>query len=299
MGRISELQIELQAAQTFASHISMLCPNCEFQINDDLPVPEPDCMTVGETKTFLSECTEKVNCKNCKSQFICQISFANGVWEGSLVKFPNHVVQLEPPRYWPPMDDWLRGPPSKSPYNDLTQTLAEVKSIVKKTGHQIGSSLINRMCFSQIISAFEAYLSDTLLNGVNNNFEKMAAVAETDLDLKKQKYSLTEVSKGKEFVSEQVVTHLRSLVYHNLPRIDPLFKAAFNTSIIKNSDDLRKFMSYINDRHNCVHRNGRNKDDEPPAKFTANFVLEAIEFILSISSELENNAEIQGEEIPF
>ena len=300
MGRLSERLLEIREEQQFSAPFRTECPNCKRDIGGELIVTEPE--DVEGTENPSISCQSEVHCEYCGKRFACNVEVAGGKCLVALQDVPDHAISVGQPRLWPPAADWLNGPPSKSPYNDFSLSLSELKRIATRAHELAGDSLTNRMCFSQIMSAFEAYLSDTLLNGVDQDFDKMIAVAEKDTELNKIRFTLTDVSKGKSLVAEKVTDHLRGLIYHNIPRISPLYEAAFGTPIIQERTDLETFMKYVSDRHDCVHRNGRDKNDASPVKFTVQFVLDAISFFEAVTERLEESIRANndcGEEIPF
>ncbi|AHI06546.1 hypothetical protein BDW_10230 [Bdellovibrio bacteriovorus W] len=63
---------------------------------------------------------------------------------------------------------------------------------------------------------------------------------------------------------EKITHYLKSSVlYHNLERVEVLYKNSFGFSLLKDFPDQNKLFKIIHLRHDCVHRNGFNKDGVP------------------------------------
>ena len=161
-----------------------------------------------------------------------------------------------------------------------------------------GESFINRMVFSQHISALEAYLSDTLLKEVTDKRNSALALVEKDDDLGKRRFTLKEIAGDADLVSNTVLSYLRSVVYHNLPRVNALYRIVFTVDLfgLFDDDERSKLMAAINHRHDCVHRNGRNDQGETLGIFTVDYVKEISTILRKLVDGVEDR--LMGD-LPF
>ena len=103
----------------------------------------------------------------------------------------------------------------------------------------------------------ETYLSDTLIKSVTENDEHLRKFTETYKPFKKQIFTTDDIFNRMDHLKDNVKGQLRELMYHNLPKIKPIFKDSMEIDIgvIK---ELYKAAVLI--RHDIVHRNGKDKD---------------------------------------
>ena len=147
---------------------------------------------------------------------------------------------------------------------------------------------MNRMIFAQQISALEAFLADRLINRVIEDSEARARLLALDHDLLKAKYSLSEISAEPNFVTSRVRAHLRTIAYHNLPRVSILYKAAFDTDLLAMlGEDKDRLFKAIELRHDCVHRNGRDKEGKRLDVFTKDYVSSVSSLIQGFVEKLD------------
>ncbi|MBB4120737.1 hypothetical protein [Martelella radicis] len=150
-----------------------------------------------------------------------------------------------------------------------------------------GNHLVNRMVFSQQVTALEAYLGDTLLNEVMSNKEAMQRLIDKDDDLIKEKFTLSEVSKDPGLVERKVRTHLRKIMYHNLKKVDVLYNIAFGVRILDLAVDKKSLLKAVLVRHDCVHRNGFDQEGNEIDVFTKTFVQGAADQIKAFVEGIE------------
>ncbi|WP_245478270.1 MULTISPECIES: hypothetical protein [unclassified Mesorhizobium] len=151
-----------------------------------------------------------------------------------------------------------------------------------------GDHLVNRMIFSHQVTALEAYLGDTLLNEVMGDKAAMQRLIDQDEDLGKKKFTLSEVSKEPALVERRVREHLRSVMYHNLKKVDVLYNIALGVRILDLASDKASLFKAVLLRHDCVHRNGFDKEGKEIDVFTKAFVQETADLIKIFVEEIQN-----------
>lgn len=151
-----------------------------------------------------------------------------------------------------------------------------------------GAHLVNRMVFSHNIGALESYLSDTLINLVSNDAAAMNRLLAKDKELKEKKFTLAEIASGKELVRAEVLGHLRSIVYHNIPRVRALYQIAADIDLFELlGDDKDKLFKAIEYRHDCVHRNGRDSKGNRLEVFSKAYVQETADLMRRLVARVE------------
>lgn len=179
----------------------------------------------------------------------------------------------------PDADYWLDYESSPNPYRVFLSSYHHTGLLLSQHGSMLGDNLFNRMIFSQQITALEAYLGDTLLNDVMNDKKAMQRLIDNDDDLAKEKYTLSEVSKDPGLIESKVRAHLREVLYHNLAKVDVLYNIALGVRILDLTADRKRLFKAVLLRHDCVHRNGFDKDGNEINIFTKVFVQDTADLI--------------------
>ncbi|WP_271567226.1 hypothetical protein [Bradyrhizobium sp. CCBAU 11386] len=151
-------------------------------------------------------------------------------------------------------EDWVTYEAPDHPKAILIDLYHHARDLLAEHGGG-GAHLLNRMIFAQQIEGLQAYLADTLINLVKNDSDAMKRLITGDSDLLAKKFSLSEISANAQPIEQEVLSHLRSIVYHNIPKVRALYKIAANVDIFEmlgaSKDRLFKAIEY---RHDCVHR---------------------------------------------
>ncbi|MBB4397016.1 hypothetical protein [Bradyrhizobium sp. ERR14] len=109
-----------------------------------------------------------------------------------------------------------------------------------------------------------------------------------DKELKEKKFTLAEIASGKELVKAEVLGHLRSIVYHNIPRVRALYQIAADIDLFELlGDDKDKLFKAIEYRHDCVHRNGRDSKGNRLEVFTKAYVQETADMMKHLVGKVE------------
>lgn len=140
-------------------------------------------------------------------------------------------------------------------YNNFTDAMNDLDLINSGNNHPV----IQRMIFSTVISAMEAYLSDTLkrnvLNreGVKRRFVKIYNVYSSDKLEGKNIFDYIDKLDG------YIKYHIdKKMSFHDTQLIDSIYTKVLHCKIDK--DKLKKLRAFVEKRHDIVHRNGKDKD---------------------------------------
>ncbi|WOB26946.1 MULTISPECIES: hypothetical protein [Xanthomonas] len=185
--------------------------------------------------------------------------------------------------------DWLNQDAPSDPYIVFINSHRQASDLLTKHGETQGTSLLNRMIFSNQITALEAYLCDTLINEVkisDGSLERLIAKAN---ELADAKFTLSEIYKSPTLVSDTAIEYLRSVLYHNLAKVDVLYKIALGFNILSLSDDISSLFKAVSLRHDCVHRNGFKKDGNQHTAFTKTYVEATGDLIFKFVEKIQRN----------
>lgn len=187
----------------------------------------------------------------------------------------------------PEPDDWLNYETPSNPYTIFMNSYHHTGDLLADHGGAHGEFLLNRMVFSHQVTALEAYLGDTLINEVMGDAIAMQRLIVTAEELVRTKFALAEIAKSPDLVQSTVMTYLRSVLYHNLAKVDVLYKIALEFRILNLATDKSRLFNAVTLRHDCVHRNGFDKDGNELNVFTKEFVQETADLIRGFVDSIE------------
>lgn len=176
--------------------------------------------------------------------------------------------------HYPDPNEWVDYGIPDDPFSVFMDSYHRTGDLLAELGSDDGSHVLNRMMFAHQITALEAYLCDTLIKAVFLDPASKERLMRDDTDLSKAKFSLAEISAAPDLVDTTIRDHLRAILYHNLPRVDALYRSALEFGFLKLLADRAPLMKAILYRHDCVHRNGSDKDGNRLTVFTKSYIQE-------------------------
>ena len=115
---------------------------------------------------------------------------------------------------------------------------------------------LNNMLFAQVVTAVEAYLSSSFIATVVKDDTLIRKLVETDPDLAKRQFSLREIFTQWEQLKFLVARYLKDLIFHDLKKVKPMYASVLDIDF----GDVAWLFRAVLIRHDCVHRNGFDKD---------------------------------------
>ncbi|WP_243688436.1 zinc-ribbon domain-containing protein [Geotalea toluenoxydans] len=113
-----------------------------------------------------------------------------------------------------------------------------------------------RMVYGSIITAMETYLCDAFFHKVTNDETLIEKLLTSTPEFRERKYAIADIIEWKKHTKKKVSDYLLDIVWHNLPKIELLYKNVLNVAFPKDIEALHRSISI---RHDLVHRNGRSK----------------------------------------
>lgn len=112
------------------------------------------------------------------------------------------------------------------------------------------------MLHAHIIASVEQYLSSIFIHKVTNSDLLTRKLIETDPLLGKRTFTLKEIYIQHEKIKVNVASYLKSLIFHRLKIIRPMYKNVFGYEF----SDISWLTNAILIRHDCAHRAGYDKE---------------------------------------
>ncbi|MCA1371522.1 hypothetical protein I6F15_30000 [Bradyrhizobium sp. BRP14] len=194
----------------------------------------------------------------------------------------------------PEPDEWIDYSVPDNPFSIFMSSYHHAGDLLADHGSNEGGHLVNRLIFSHQITAMEAYLADRLINQVETDAGAFQRLLDGDEDLAKEKFTLAEISKEPALVQQKVREHLRSIQYHNLAKVDVLYNIALGIRILNLTRDKASLFKAVKLRHDCVHRNGFDKDGNELKFITKSFVQDTADLIRSFVQAIERAVQVRS-----
>lgn len=246
---------------------------------------------------IFSEDQTEVTRTHCKPEFPVHVQTTANGCEVTLDEYPYTVVEADYPFDTVPDDDWYDQDVPVSPYDhfvDAHHHLGHLLAQVNEQGRdiQIPSSslaIVNRMVFTQAIAAMEAYLGDALKNGVLGDSAATRKMLVEDKELSKISISLADIAANPMIVRDAVAKYLSDQIYHKLTHVTERYRVAFGFSIWPNKDTADKLFAAVILRHDCVHRNGKDKAGNELTGITREYVNGILDAALALVVHIERS----------
>ncbi len=284
----------------FETTAKFTCPKCKRFVSSTVEIPEPS-WSAELASDNTSEGPTEVVCPKCETVFCASCFNSLGSCDITLDDYPDTSVDADLAQYSSDGDNWSDYEAPANPEDIFFDSYHYATELLAEHGGE-GTHLVNRMIFVQQVSALEAYLADTLINIVAADEEAMARLLASDRDLSSKKFTLAEIASNTAIVEIEAFAYLRSIIYHNIPKVRSLYKIAARVDLFEllgaDKDRLFKAIEY---RHDCVHRNGRDSKGSWLDVFTKAYVQETADLmkalVVGVESKIYQSQSISTESI--
>lgn len=228
--------------------VSFMCPHCGHPASAWLKIP-------GDEDEHL----EEVSCLNPEDEheWTVVIRKGNNGYSAELEEDPEVDVSIDVDDR---CDDWEEPEPEPGAYGIFISAMRDWKINVSELSTVGGAGSRNRMLFVMLYSILEAYLSDTIIGAAMEDVSVQRKMLKLD-SLKDKQISLETVLDKPDIVKDMVKTMLQGLSFHKLGAINGICESSFGKPILpRDKDDRNLVMKSIDKRHDCVHRNGVDKE---------------------------------------
>jgi hypothetical protein len=274
--------------QLFESRVHFRCPACRHHNVQNVEVPELD-YSADSPSDFTSQGDATLWCEACESEFPSSVWCNGSYCQFTLDDYPQIKLTGDAPFYSQDQNDyWIDYDPPDDPFAICLTTLDQIGSLLTdKPTHKDDPQLLNRMLFSQAITALETYLFDTLMRRVTSDRDVLVRLANRDRLLSQEKFTLQTLANNQLLLEEHTRKYLGGVLYHNLERVNFLFEAAFGFSMKENDSSWELLLEAVRYRHDCVHRNGMNSEGQKLLIFGREYVGQAIGAIQGFVRRIE------------
>lgn len=242
--------------------IKFTCPFCnEENETDGYYVPEPDYSAETGHESTNSEYYEH-NCIKCDELFNIELHNSYNGGYGQIESDSDNGIDINDidiEEYYNDFYDDYDYNTEVGYYEDFKREIVEIYSILENSKNLIHKNSLHKMLYAHTITIMETYLSDTLIQKILSSKEIKRKFIENYTDYDTKKICFKDILSELEKLEKTIKTDLQELIYHNLGKIKPIYKAILDIEFGK--DETSKIMQCVNKRHHIVHRNGKDKDN--------------------------------------
>lgn len=165
-------------------------------------------------------------------------------------------------------------------YKIFENALIEIKDIKLDNS----TPVLQRMIFSSVITAMEAYLSDTMKRYVLNRHAIKRRFVESYSSFTNKKIQANTVFSFMDSLDREITNEIDKISFHNINLVTGLYKNVLLCEFPK--DKVARLSDSVDIRHDIVHRNGFNKDKEL-IHIEKEDVIELIELVTDVVSYID------------
>lgn len=276
---MSDLLIEKWAAEPVDIEVTFLCPQCGHPAAAWLKVPGDD-----------EDYAEEVSCLNSEEdhEWTVRLRKKNGIRTAYLEGQPGFKVSIH--ELDTSDDDWDEPLPEPGAYGIFLDAMREWRTNVSALGELDGGSSRNRMLFGTLYSIIEAYFADAIIGSalVDVKVQRQLIKLE-ELGLHDKQLSLDTVLDKPTIVRDMIRGTLQGLSFHKLIMVSRISEIAFGKPILpRDKDDRALAIRSVDKRHDCVHRNGVDKQGNKHTDITLDYLTKMGSILEEMAQSLEN-----------
>ena len=279
----------------YSCDIEYVCPSCREAVADTVLVSEPNWSEDRAEDRYINE-DDEIACPECEAAFVVHIGNRDGEVDMVFAEHPGNLISCSMGGHRAPdrdeQDYWDEA--AEIPAYSFKGSVNDALDLLHTHGTDWCTSTVNRMVFIHCFAALEAYLGDKLVNHIKSDADALLRIVTQDKDLKDRKLSLVSVLEDGDIVFKEVTSHLRGVLYHNLPKVQVLYRIAAKFNIFPNDGVRKSLFEALPLRHDCVHRNGRDKDGIERDRLTRKYVSDVAANMRGLVDHIEKQLPPEG-----
>jgi hypothetical protein len=134
--------------------------------------------------------------------------------------------------------------------------------------------MLRRMLLAQSITAMEVFFADTLIPAAATNVEVQERMLKSKgIGIGATQFRLSDAAGKVDFAKDQLVGYLRAVSFHDIAKVTKLFQVGLRVDILPGEVELKKVETAIKQRHDCVHRNGKDRETGKELEISSEWLL--------------------------
>lgn len=264
-------------------------PSCAGVISETLWVSEPDFSAERMSDGDAIE-DHYVTCPECDTDYVVDTVNGMGGFHATL----DGETLSTAIEYDPEPDDYedflLNYVPANDTVGAFEKACSEIFALLADY-QPMPASMLSRMIYSQLIATMEAYLSDKILKLATTHTEIKQRLAKSAGFVQGQTVKLSDILLDPALGENSFKIGLQSVLYHDLEKVEKLYNIAFKCSFFPPSGDIKSHLeAAVKIRHDCVHRNGTDKEGVVH-QFDETMIRDLAQNIMDLVDHLEKKTE--------
>lgn len=238
------------------------CQKCNEEIvTHEIEMPYPDFSAETGSDSQNSE-NDSIECTSCGEVY--DITIVNGMYGGwfSIENLPDdypvEFIEIEEDEHDYELEAILSNSEFKDTFDMAISNILCLNQIELPVDEQ--NKLLKRSLYSNIISAFEVYLSDAFINTIDKKDVKyLKNFVACYRKYKDEKIKKSEIFVLYDNIKRDAIKELKDITFHNIEVSKYLY---YNTLNIEFPEDLSDMFKIVETRHDLIHRNGFSKNGD-------------------------------------
>ncbi|MGX1495567.1 hypothetical protein ACSSV1_000588 [Labrenzia sp. MBR-25] len=273
----------------YASLVSFECERCCADVRDVILMPSHSLVERDENR-LSTQGEADILCSGCSKKYRLEVRNSSGRVFARVNGHPTLPVACSGPFHPEELDEFgcLLWEIPDTPSDYLVDALKDVEEVIKTKDAIFYARPLSRMAFIQQFAALEAYLADTLTKQVLENSETLSRALTGVKELKDIKLTLADIVAEPDIVKVTVAKVLREMLYHKFMKVDAIWNITLNFSLFPSEELKKRMLNYELIRHDCVHRNGKDKDGNERTEVDFNFVAQMANDLYAMLDHIED-----------
>ena len=224
------------------------CPNCGHINEDTFGVPQPD-LSAETHHDSINQDFDDAICGNCDSEF--NVILSNGYYGGdgeiedveTILDVEEHIPGED--------DDYYDKLLYDATHTDIEKMLDSSSALPEDV-----KPMLFKLLYANAITMMETYLGDTLKREVLKDEAGIRCFVENYSKFQKRQIKLSDLYNERDALPKLIRDTLDNILYHDLPKIKPIYNAVLNIDL----GNISELCRAVSVRHHIVHRNGHDHD---------------------------------------
>ncbi len=134
--------------------------------------------------------------------------------------------------------------------------LTELTSLLQQTNLSNGSTTFYKMVYAHAVTLLEVYHEEVSKTLIISNEQFLKNTLRNVKPFKETKYKLSELSLDKDNIKKFVLEKMADHLYHDIRKVVGFIEGIIGHKVVVNTDNISRVTA---NRHDIVHRNGKNK----------------------------------------
>lgn len=177
-------------------------------------------------------------------------------------EYCENLQRMEQEDYWQEEYAYYITFTLKDAYTIFQNDLNELKIMLENPSNDMANQTFFKMIYAHAVTILEVYLEDITKALIITNEAYLSNTIKNVRPFCDTKFKLSDISLENDGVRKFVLGKLSDNLFHDIPKVLQMLRGIVEKKLEVSLSDI---CSVTSNRHDIVHRNGKNKDGEPIA----------------------------------